>query len=132
MSFSAGFYGEDAADRRQRLRTLLATLGESALRPKPSGKDGDAAGKEAGSGQAAGSRPTENTVWYHEGPACLRDARLWLAEYSMPRAKARLDKAREYYATVPEAPRKARVQEYHKALRVSCVEISGVLTWICV
>lgn len=31
-------------------------------------------------------------TWYHEGPPELRTARLWLARYSLPRARARLRK----------------------------------------
>ncbi len=45
---------------------------------------------------------------------------MWIAEYSLPRAKERLDRAKEYYASMPEPQRKARYQEYIKTLRVSC------------
>ncbi len=44
---------------------------------------------------------------------------MWIAEYSLPRAKERLDRAKEYYASMPEPQRKARYQEYIKTLRVS-------------
>lgn len=28
-------------------------------------------------------------TWYHEGPIELRDARLWIANYSLPKARER-------------------------------------------
>lgn len=28
-------------------------------------------------------------TWYHEGPIELRDARLWIASYSLPKARER-------------------------------------------
>ncbi len=59
-------------------------------------------------------------MWYHQGPEGLSAARMWIAEYSLPRAKERLDRAKEYYASMPEPQRKARYQEYIKTLRVSC------------
>lgn len=60
-----------------------------------------------------------STVWYHQGPEGLSEARMWLADFSLNRAKIRLDLAKEFYATVSEPQRKAKLQEYFKTLRVS-------------
>ena len=27
----------------------------------------------------------QETTWYHEGPQALREGRLWIADYSLPR-----------------------------------------------
>lgn len=62
-----------------------------------------------------------NTVWYHQGPEGLVEARMFITKYSFVRAKQRLAKAREYYASMPESQRKARYQEYLKVLRVSLI-----------
>lgn len=58
----------------------------------------------------------QTTTWYHEGPEALRQARLFLAEYSLPRAKLRLQKQREY-SEIPPSQRMAITQETHKKLR---------------
>ncbi|PWA30847.1 hypothetical protein CCH79_00020532, partial [Gambusia affinis] len=57
-------------------------------------------------------------TWYHEGPASLKEARLWLARYSLPRAMRRLEAARAL-KEVAEATKTIRQQELHKSLRVS-------------
>uniref|UniRef100_A0A3B5LE45 ribonuclease H n=1 Tax=Xiphophorus couchianus TaxID=32473 RepID=A0A3B5LE45_9TELE len=55
-------------------------------------------------------------TWYHEGPASLKEARLWLARYSLPRAMRRLEAARAL-KEVAEATKTIRQQELHKSLR---------------
>ncbi|TNN48974.1 U4/U6 small nuclear ribonucleoprotein Prp4 [Liparis tanakae] len=55
-------------------------------------------------------------TWYHEGSASLKDARLWLAKYSLPRSLKRLDAARTL-RDVPEATRAIRQQEQQNSLR---------------
>ncbi|RTG91207.1 U4/U6 small nuclear ribonucleoprotein PRP4 [Schistosoma bovis] len=47
----------------------------------------------------------------------LAEARLWISEFSLTRAKVRLDRARNYFNNVPAPQRKAKLQEYHKVLR---------------
>ena len=58
----------------------------------------------------------QTTTWYHEGPEALRLARLFIAEYSLPRSKLRLEKQREH-AKIPASQRMAVMQETHKKLR---------------
>ncbi|KAM7541129.1 hypothetical protein Aperf_G00000022815 [Anoplocephala perfoliata] len=109
-------FGEDAADRRERLRLLLAISGGPAQRPILS------------SSEAKNSTLTardNNTVWYHQGPEGLVEARMFITKYSLVRAKQRLAKAKEYYASMPESQRKARYQEYLKVLRNGDLEFVG-------
>ncbi|RVE41716.1 hypothetical protein evm_013628 [Chilo suppressalis] len=71
-------FGEGPAERRVRLRDLLSYLGEDAIHKK----------MEEEEARMERDRGREGT-WYHEGPPQLRDARLWIAKYSLPRAKER-------------------------------------------
>ena len=59
----------------------------------------------------------EDSVWYHEGPVELEQARLWITQYSIPRAVSRLELARMDRAQ-PSAERAAKRQDTHKQLRV--------------
>lgn len=59
-------FGEGPADRRNRLRELLANLGEEAIKKK---EEEDKSNTEK----------DPETTWYHEGPDSLRIARLWNA-----------------------------------------------------
>ena len=64
-------FGEGPADRRNRLRELLASLGEDAIKKKD---DDD---------RSAQPEKDRETTWYHEGPDSLRKARLWNAGISI-------------------------------------------------
>ncbi|CAH8514841.1 unnamed protein product [Schistosoma rodhaini] len=115
-------FGEDGADRRERLRMILAVSGGPAQRPPLT----DTVKSSTGTGTSI-NRLGENistdtvgddtTVWYHQGPNTLAEARLWISEFSLTRAKVRLDRARNYFNNVPAPQRKAKLQEYHKVLR---------------
>lgn len=64
-------------------------------------------------------------TWYHEGPESLRQTRFWIADYSIPRAKARIEKARNE-RQIPEATRAASSQELYKklgAIDISCSQV---------
>ncbi|CAH8610533.1 unnamed protein product [Dicrocoelium dendriticum] len=65
-------------------------------------------------------------VWYHQGPPTLAEARMWLAEFSLNRAKIRLENTRKLYESMPAALRKARLQEHHKTLRNTTLLCSQV------
>lgn len=65
-------FGEGPADRRTRLRELLASLGEDAIKKKHEEEEKPAHTVE---------RDTEST-WYHEGPESLQIARYWIASNS--------------------------------------------------
>uniref|UniRef100_W5KH70 Pre-mRNA splicing tri-snRNP complex factor PRPF4 n=1 Tax=Astyanax mexicanus TaxID=7994 RepID=W5KH70_ASTMX len=98
-------FGEGPAERRERLRNVLSVVGPDAL--KKSKKDEE---------KAKHSQEDSQQTWYHEGPDTLKEARLWLAKYSLPRAVKRLDKARAH-KEIPESTRTVRQQELHKTLR---------------
>eukprot|EP00058_Branchiostoma_floridae_P005347 XP_002590835.1 hypothetical protein BRAFLDRAFT_125722 [Branchiostoma floridae] len=97
-------FGEGPADRRERLRQILAKIGEDKLK-----KDSAEEKKEE-------KKEYNDTTWYHEGPQSLKEARMFIAGYSIPRAKKRLEKAREA-KEIPAAQKNARMQELHRQLR---------------
>ncbi|CAI8050160.1 U4/U6 small nuclear ribonucleoprotein Prp4 [Geodia barretti] len=97
-------FGEDPANRRERLRELLsAQLERGELR-------------EAVEEATIAATAVDEGVWFHEGPEQLLNARYWIADYSIPRAQKRLQNGREE-AKRPGAEKAARTQELHKALR---------------
>ncbi|XP_014874028.1 U4/U6 small nuclear ribonucleoprotein Prp4 [Poecilia latipinna] len=96
-------FGEGPADRRERLRSVLSVVGPDALKRKDEER-------------AKRSRDECLQTWYHEGPASLKEARLWLARYSLPRSMRRLEAARAL-KEVAEATKTIRQQELHKSLR---------------
>uniref|UniRef100_T1J785 Pre-mRNA processing factor 4 (PRP4)-like domain-containing protein n=1 Tax=Strigamia maritima TaxID=126957 RepID=T1J785_STRMM len=98
-------FGEGPADRRERLRQILARLGEDAIKKR----------KDEEEDRRQQEKEHEST-WYHEGTANLANARYWLAEYSIRKARERLRKAREFQL-IPESQRNAKQQELHKRLR---------------
>lgn len=67
----------------------------------------------------------QETTWYHEGPDSLRIARLWIAEYSLPRVKARLEEARKM-VELSSATRTAKTQEMQKRLQMLSIYSSQV------
>lgn len=62
-------FGEGPADRRTRLRELLASVGEDAIKKKHEEEEKPSHTIE---------KDTE-TTWYHEGPESLQIARSWIA-----------------------------------------------------
>lgn len=62
-------FGEGPADRRTRLRELLASIGEDVIKKKHEEDEKPSHPIE---------RDTE-TTWYHEGPESLQIARLWIS-----------------------------------------------------
>ncbi len=99
-------FGEGPADRRNRLRDLLSQLGEDAVKRKM--QEDEERRREA--------REHDETTWYHEGPAALKDAREWIARYSLPRAKDRIERLKAE-AEAPESARIAKNQEVQKRLK---------------
>ncbi|KAL5962018.1 U4/U6 small nuclear ribonucleoprotein Prp4 [Taenia solium] len=110
-------FGEDGADRRERLRMFLAVSGGPAQRPILDQSDAK---------NSTLTARDNNTVWYHQGPEGLAEARMWIAKYSLAQAKQRLEGSKRYYASVPEPQRKARYQEYLKILRSTALLCSQV------
>ncbi|GBP64165.1 hypothetical protein EVAR_35554_1 [Eumeta japonica] len=107
-------FGEGPAERRVRLRDLLSYLGEDAIHKK----------MEEEEARIERDRGREGT-WYHEGPTQLREARLWIAKYSLPRAKERLAYAREQMATAGSvrAAAKQDSQRRASAMSIYCSQI---------
>ena len=102
-------FGEGPADRRNRLRELLGRLGEDVIKRRRimddmSKKDEDDRVDK-----------TEQT-WYHKGPDALRVAREWIAQYSIPRAKQRLQRIKQE-AEMPEKTSMAAQQEVQKRVK---------------
>lgn len=89
-------FGEGPADRRNRLKELLSYYGTEAIERK---KEDEKEGKV--------EKDQAETTWYHEGPDSLQAARLWLAHYSLPRAKQRLADAK-LEMEIPESSRTAK------------------------
>ncbi|XP_071801847.1 U4/U6 small nuclear ribonucleoprotein Prp4-like [Asterias amurensis] len=98
-------FGEDKADRRERLRQLLAVAGDDDF----SRHQIEEIAKEK-------KKEEDQKTWYHEGPDSLMKARLWIAEYSLPRAEKRIQESR-LDKNIPESKRNAKTQELHRHLR---------------
>ncbi|XP_017844144.1 U4/U6 small nuclear ribonucleoprotein Prp4 isoform X2 [Drosophila busckii] len=99
------FFGEGPAERRRRLKELLAGLGENAIKQKQNEEE-----------ERKLQQREQEATWYHEGPDTLRVARLWIADYSLPRAWQRLERAREAL-DLPSATRAGRMVELQKKLQ---------------
>merc|ERR1712226_156497 len=87
-------FGEGPAERRSRLKELLSELGEDAIRRK----------REEDEEKEREAKEHDETTWYHEGPQSLKEARTWIAQYSLPRARSRIIRMKEEMST-PEATR---------------------------
>ncbi|MFH4973349.1 hypothetical protein AB6A40_000058 [Gnathostoma spinigerum] len=95
-------FGEDKLDRKERLRTILSTMSEDEVTTILHSPE-----------EVENVQQRDSSTWYHRGPASLRDARIFFADYSLPRAKARLAKAREAAANASEEGTVA-AQETHR------------------
>lgn len=65
-------------------------------------------------------------TWYHEGSMELRNARIWIAQYSLPNAKERLKRAHEEETSVKATARAAVRQELQRRLGSTAVVASQV------
>lgn len=67
----------------------------------------------------------QETTWYHEGPDALRSARIWIAHYSLPRARDRLEQAREVreLASSTKAGRMVELQKKLQSLTLECSQV---------
>src|SRR6185369_1108692 len=68
-------FGEDKPDRRERLRSLLSQLDDDQVH--------QILHKDEPRRQM---QKLDEETWYHEGPASLRDAKVFIARYSLPKA----------------------------------------------
>lgn len=110
-------FGEGPYERRERLKTLLVASG------KISGvtTHEEEADKKEDSSEVDG-RPE---VWYHEGTGQLKRARFFIAEYSVPRAKKRLQLAREWQQK-PATVKHSEKQDVHKFVHTLNNECSQI------
>lgn len=99
-------FGEGPAQRRDRLRDLLSVF-EQLLPGFTTQQEEEEEEKDEG-------EPEE--IWYHEGPEELRKARLFIANYSVPRAREKLIKAKEDLKT-GETERTRKSQELQRKTR---------------
>lgn len=99
-------FGEDPADRRARLRQLLADLDDETLQKLDQSK--------AVQNEKSQIKDINLTTWYHEGSDDLTNARKFIAEYSLPRSRERLFHARQY-RDLPEAQKLSRLQKAHRS-----------------
>lgn len=95
-------FGEERLDRRERLRIVLAELGVDVSvfaeeKEEPEKK----------------TRDLNTTTWYYPGTASLEAARVFMAHYSIPRARTRLERLREE-EKITTAQRMAKIQEIQK------------------
>ena len=97
-------FGEGPAERRKRLRNILSVVSTNAL--KKTKKDDEKSKK---------FKEEYQQTWYHEGPNSLKVARLWIANYSLPRAMKCLKEA-HLHKEIPETTRTSQMQELHKSL----------------
>lgn len=98
-------FGEGPAERRERLRQLLAILGEDAIKQRRGDLSQDLKKKDE-----------EHVTWYHEGPNSLKEARYIIAEFSIPRAKERVHRQKQD-KLLPITQKNARLQELQKRIR---------------
>ena len=92
-------FGEGPAERRVRLREIIALRDDEKFK-KPQLPSMGVATRADGassslSSQGDGSQSDLNKTWYHEGPVGLKTARLWIAEFSLPKAEERLKNQRK-------------------------------------
>ncbi|UYV78136.1 PRPF4 [Cordylochernes scorpioides] len=110
-------FGEGPADRRERLRQLFVNLGDDSLvqhkkvqkLERPLEKD----------------KELQATTWYHQGPDSLQKARVFLAKYSLPRAKERVELAQEQLK-IPDSQKNAKRQEIYKKLRTLTISLTQI------
>lgn len=107
-------FGEGPAERRRRLKELLANLGENAIKQRMQEEE-----------ERKQLQKEQESTWYHEGPEALRTARFWLAYWSLPRAKLRLQLARDLLE-LPSATRAGRTVELQKRVQSLALECSQV------
>lgn len=109
-------FGEGPADRRNRLRELFSQLGEDAVRRKRA--EDEEREREA--------REHDETTWYHEGPDGLQRAREAIAQFSLPRARARIARAKEEASRMTESAKMAKNQEVTRKVKATDLQASQI------
>ncbi|KAL7072417.1 hypothetical protein ACQ4LE_008521 [Meloidogyne hapla] len=110
-------FGEDILDRRERLRSLLSRMSEDEIHAILHLDDKERADIQ-----------DDQSTWYHRGPAALRDARVEIADFSLERAKQRLERAR-VQAMLSQQERALIKQATHRriqTLQIYGTQVSGI------
>lgn len=109
-------FGEGPAERRERLKALISQLGDDEIAQKLKKKEADEKREEE----------SQNEVtWYHEGSDSMRMSRIAIAQYSLRRAKERLE-AQKDQALLPEIERNSKTQEAYRHMRgygITCSQV---------
>ncbi|KAL7644115.1 UNVERIFIED_CONTAM: hypothetical protein RMT77_004938 [Armadillidium vulgare] len=107
-------FGEGPADRRNRLKDFLSRL-EDSQRKADARQDHEDEDTSRDS-SIMDVRSQKEDTWYHRGPNSLKEARMYIVNYSVPRARARL-KREKLEKDISDATRKAKKQELQTKLR---------------
>ena len=81
-------FGEKKEDRRERLRSVIVRQRQA------QGMDIDMADSESEDGDEDDDEDEKEEEFYTEGDETLENARRWMAAYSLPRAKRRVQRQR--------------------------------------
>lgn len=84
--------------------------------------------EEGGGGGRKHVQKEHEATWYHEGPESLRTARFWIANYSLPRARDRLEQARECreISSATKAGRMVELQKKLQSLSLECSQVGDI------
>ncbi|KAL5267901.1 hypothetical protein ACHWQZ_G004823 [Mnemiopsis leidyi] len=113
-------FGEGPYERRERLKKLLVAAGK--LSGVTTHQDLVAEQEKQEDSEEMEDKPE---VWYHEGTGALKRARFFIAEYSVPRAKKRLQLAREWQSK-PATMKHSEKQDIHKFVHTLNNECSQI------
>eukprot|EP00002_Diphylleia_rotans_P017115 TRINITY_DN3315_c0_g1_i3.p1 TRINITY_DN3315_c0_g1~~TRINITY_DN3315_c0_g1_i3.p1 ORF type:complete len:470 (+),score=74.98 TRINITY_DN3315_c0_g1_i3:43-1452(+) len=106
-------FGERAPDRRDRLRDVLVRRDITELPPLPE----DVAKKAEQDAVVT----EKKEVFYTHGSKALKNARLWIANYSVPKAKDRIEDQKRQRTSQPNAEiaYEIQVREFHQKLKAA-------------
>lgn len=123
-------FGEAPPERRERLKNLVSLLSDDEIARKLRKKEEQEKREEESQNVCFSLKEIrkeifrknyENMIkevtWYHEGSEEMLYARLWTAEYSLKRAKARIA-AQRATLQIPDIDKTAKLQESYRNIRV--------------
>ncbi|KAK0429012.1 hypothetical protein QR680_011135 [Steinernema hermaphroditum] len=115
ISHPISLFGEDAYSRSERLRAILSTMDENDV---TSLLHSEMAKRQQ-------SQEEDQETWYHKASCgdALRECRIYIADYSLPRARARLDEARAKKASNLSHEKALLQQEMHR--KIQSIDIYG-------
>ncbi|GMT00380.1 hypothetical protein PENTCL1PPCAC_22554, partial [Pristionchus entomophagus] len=99
-------FGEEILDRRERLRAHLSNMDEEQV-----------AAILHSDRMTQEQQEQDTETWYYRGPAGLKEARVNIADYSLRRAKTRLEKSRREAVETTQQEKALARQEAHKLVQ---------------